>query len=100
MSCCKHPSAEYSFDTDHTDNANHSDNAYYSDHSNYPNHSDDSKQGYRKIMTEQCPATCGFCQCRDLSARCPRWVANGFCTNPFYKPETRKANCPKSCGLC
>ncbi|PIC37005.1 hypothetical protein B9Z55_015795 [Caenorhabditis nigoni] len=38
--------------------------------------------------------------CKDSSPNCPTWAKNGFCTNTFYPPETRKEYCAKTCKYC
>ncbi|UMM30868.1 hypothetical protein L5515_012578 [Caenorhabditis briggsae] len=38
--------------------------------------------------------------CKDASPNCPTWAKNGFCTNTFYPPETRKEYCAKTCKYC
>ncbi|VDN00380.1 unnamed protein product, partial [Thelazia callipaeda] len=68
------------------------------------------------LMMASCNKTCNFCDaqpsespsqptsspfvgpCLDADPRCPTWVANGFCSNPFYTPEVGK--CRRSCNLC
>uniref|UniRef100_A0A915Q677 ShKT domain-containing protein n=1 Tax=Setaria digitata TaxID=48799 RepID=A0A915Q677_9BILA len=64
----------------------------------------------KPLMQSTCNETCGFCQsesstkqpdvevCADTDPRCAAWAANGFCTNPFYKPFIK--DCLKTCRLC
>ncbi|GMS97190.1 hypothetical protein PENTCL1PPCAC_19365 [Pristionchus entomophagus] len=51
-----------------------------------------------------CAKTCGACiteDCDDASTRCPIWVGNGFCTDPFYTAgDSVSTYCKKSCDLC
>ncbi|GMR52679.1 hypothetical protein PMAYCL1PPCAC_22874, partial [Pristionchus mayeri] len=53
-------------------------------------------------VMNQCEKTCEICipeGCVDSSPRCPIWVSNGFCTDPFYDDD--KADyCKRSCKLC
>ncbi|KAI6176112.1 hypothetical protein M3Y97_00763300 [Aphelenchoides bicaudatus] len=71
-------------------------------------------------MRQMCPVTCGYCSsgnevvqpvnpsiynppsilCTDSATDCVYWVANGFCTNPFYSSSVRMSYCQASCNLC
>ncbi|QSB06489.1 hypothetical protein JQS30_06190 [Natronoglycomyces albus] len=61
---------------------------------------------YSSFMALNCPKTCNTCPppsappaCQDHE-NCAQWVANGFCSNPFYTVEQKRQYCPNACNLC
>uniref|UniRef100_A0AC34EZP3 ShKT domain-containing protein n=1 Tax=Panagrolaimus sp. ES5 TaxID=591445 RepID=A0AC34EZP3_9BILA len=58
-----------------------------------------SDPNYQTLMYQKCRKTCNLCNaCLDSDAKCPQWVKNGFCSNPFY--QNIRNECRKSCALC
>ncbi|CAL2046382.1 unnamed protein product [Caenorhabditis brenneri] len=68
---------------------------------------------WRQVLTEDCPAVCGFCPTKpyvvedpcmtyspDAVPNCQAWALVGFCTSPSYTVAQKKQYCATTCKLC
>lgn len=65
------------------------------------------KNKYKEWMAQNCPHTCGKCECKDNDKHekdCPGWAKAGYCLRgekgTAHNKQFMIENCPKSCGNC